>query len=281
MSTLILNGPRVWKGWMQKCSVLSWEHSVWWEMGRSEAGIFRGCFFSRSWWGSASCIFRNEICEINPWWEIKLILVKVLQSSVKVGLVLSINDASGILFSQICDKEAYLNNCAKLGSELNIWYDYLEPRNTDTHKTVLNFLQEMKNINFIESPRWVMEIEWREYFIRPAVLRPILHDMRVIKSPAEIALMRETCRIGAEAIKEAITMTRSLTTEGQVLSWPMTAQSDNVLTNPRSSPQWSTAPGWRGRVTPPTPLWSPRVTMQRWASEAVVKVFVTIYLHQL
>ena len=40
--------------------------------------------------------------------------------------------------------------------------------------------------------------------------------MRVIKSPAEIALMRETCRIGAEAIKTAITMTRSLTTEGQV-----------------------------------------------------------------
>jgi len=98
----------------------------------------------------------------------------------------------------VASLEAYLNNCAKLGSELNIWYDYLEPRNTDTHKTVLNFLQEMKNINFIESPR------------------PILHDMRVIKSPAEISLMRETCRIGAEAIKEAITRTRSLTTEGQV-----------------------------------------------------------------
>lgn len=40
--------------------------------------------------------------------------------------------------------------------------------------------------------------------------------MRVIKSPAEVALMRETCGIGAEAIKTAITMTRSLTTEGQV-----------------------------------------------------------------
>lgn len=165
MSMLILNGPRVWKGWMQKCFILSGEHSVWWKVGRSQIGIFRGCFFSWPWWGGASCIFRNEICEINPWWEIKLILVKVIQSSVKVGLVLSINDASEILFSQICDKEAYLNNCAKLGSELNIWYDYLEPRNTDTHKTVLNFLQEMKNINFIESPRWVMEIERREYFI--------------------------------------------------------------------------------------------------------------------
>ena len=190
-------------------------------MGRSQIGILGGSFLSWSRWGSASCIFRNEICEINPWWEIKLILVKVIQSSVKVGLVLSINDASEILFSQICDKEAYLNNCAKLGSELNIWYDYLEPRNTDIHKTVLNFLQEMKNINFIESPRWVMDIERREYFMWPPVPRPILHDMRVIKSPAEISLMRDTCRIGAEAIKEAITRTRSLTTEGQV--WQVTS----------------------------------------------------------
>ena len=50
--------------------------------------------------------------------------------------------------------EDYLNNCAKLcRTDLNIWYDYMEPRNADIHKIVLNFLQEVKTINFLESPR--------------------------------------------------------------------------------------------------------------------------------
>ena len=56
------------------------------------------------------------------------------------------------MFSQISTEEDYLNNCAKLRPQLNIWYDYMEPRHPDTHKTVMNFLQEIK-INFIESPR--------------------------------------------------------------------------------------------------------------------------------
>ena len=42
--------------------------------------------------------------------------------------------------------------------------------------------------------------------------------MRIIKSESEISLMRESCRIGAEAIKKAITQIRSLETEGQILS---------------------------------------------------------------
>ena len=36
----------------------------------------------------------------------------------------------------------------------------------------------------------------------------MLYDMRVIKSSSEIQLMRETCRIGAEAIKSAISQSR-------------------------------------------------------------------------
>ena len=45
-----------------------------------------------------------------------------------------------------------------------------------------------------------------------------MHDMRVIKSPAEIELMTESCRIGAEAIKTAISQSRRLQTEGQILA---------------------------------------------------------------
>ena len=43
----------------------------------------------------------------------------------------------------------------------------------------------------------------REYFIvklQPGP-RSSLHEMRVVKSPGEISLMRESCRLGAEAIR--------------------------------------------------------------------------------
>ena len=63
-----------------------------------------------------------------------------------------------VLYLQICYKEDYLNNFAKLGSHLNIWYDYMEPRNADVHKIILNFLQEVKTIDYIESPRSVSTI---------------------------------------------------------------------------------------------------------------------------
>ena len=62
------------------------------------------------------------------------------------------------LYLQICYQEDYLNNFAKLGSHLNIWYDYMEPRNADVHKTILNFLQEVKTIDYIESPRSVIKV---------------------------------------------------------------------------------------------------------------------------
>lgn len=38
----------------------------------------------------------------------------------------------------------------------------------------------------------------------------------MIKSPAEIALMRETCRIASNAIEDTISKSSKLTTEGQI-----------------------------------------------------------------
>ena len=48
--------------------------------------------------------------------------------------------------------------------------------------------------------------------------RPALHDLRVVKSEAEVRLLRESCRIGAEAVRSAMAATRSLGTEGAVLA---------------------------------------------------------------
>ena len=96
--------------------------------------------------------------------------------------------------------EQYLSNsAAQHRADLNLWYDYMEPRNNDVHKTLLNFLQEVKTMNFLESPR------------------SSLHELRVIKSAAEIKLMRESCRVGAEALKKTIMASRDLRTETQVL----------------------------------------------------------------
>ena len=45
-----------------------------------------------------------------------------------------------------------------------------------------------------------------------------MHEMRVVKSPAEIMLMRDSCRIGGEALKKTIAASRDLSTEGELLA---------------------------------------------------------------
>ena len=65
--------------------------------------------------------------------------------------------------------------------------------------------------------------------------------------------------------------------------WPIRAEYANMLTNHRSRPQWSTAPGWRGRVTPPTPRWWQRETTLRWAklSSKFLSPFICINSMQI
>ena len=55
--------------------------------------------------------------------------------------------------SPISSLEDYLYNFQKLNPKLNIWYDYMEPKNNDVHTKVLNFLQQTNTINNIDSPR--------------------------------------------------------------------------------------------------------------------------------
>ena len=57
--------------------------------------------------------------------------------------------------SPISSLEDYLYNFQKVNPRLNLWYDYMEPKNTDVHKIILNFLQNTNTVNNIESPRWV------------------------------------------------------------------------------------------------------------------------------
>jgi len=96
--------------------------------------------------------------------------------------------------------EGYLYNSAVENTNINIWYDYMQPTNTDTHEILMDIIRETKRINSLESPR------------------QSLHQLRVIKSPAEVELMRESCRIGSEALATTIKRSSKLETEGQVLA---------------------------------------------------------------
>lgn len=45
-----------------------------------------------------------------------------------------------------------------------------------------------------------------------------MHNLRVIKSPAEVSLMRSSCAVGAESMKRTIRRSKELSTEGQFLA---------------------------------------------------------------
>jgi len=96
--------------------------------------------------------------------------------------------------------EDYLYNYAEQNTNINIWYDYIQPANSDVHEKLMDIIRDTKRFNSLESPR------------------QSLHELRVIKSPAEVNLMRETCRIGSEALTATISRSQRLVTEGQVLA---------------------------------------------------------------
>ena len=49
--------------------------------------------------------------------------------------------------------EGYLYNSAVENTNINIWYDYMQPTNTDTHEILMDIIRETKRINSLESPR--------------------------------------------------------------------------------------------------------------------------------
>jgi len=79
--------------------------------------------------------------------------------------------------------------------ELDIWYDLMDPRDEETHKLMLSFIASLSQDQKLH---------------RFEALRPVLHELRSVKSAAEVQLMRRTCAIGAQAIKKTIGKTKQL-----------------------------------------------------------------------
>lgn len=84
------------------------------------------------------------------------------------------------------------NNC-------NLWYENRDIIQLDVHRKLAQILKTtgLKNIS---SPK------------------PLLHKIRLIKSQTEVELMRESCRIGSEAIAKTIQMAKPGMSEHQIFA---------------------------------------------------------------
>lgn len=83
----------------------------------------------------------------------------------------------------LSDLTKFIGNFAKQTGSFNVWYDSMD----EIQSNVTAMLQsQLPNAQTIESPM------------------KFLHELRLIKSPAEINLMRKTCEVASNAINETM-----------------------------------------------------------------------------
>ena len=98
--------------------------------------------FARNW--SKSVLFCTESSPYDEKWE-----------GAKIGYGEAVDFLGVDEASPLSSLEDYLYNFQKVNPKLDIWYDFMEPKNYDIHKILLNFIQQTNTINNIDSPRWV------------------------------------------------------------------------------------------------------------------------------
>ena len=49
--------------------------------------------------------------------------------------------------------EDYLYNYVEQNTNINIWYDYLQPAHSDIHQILMDIIRDTRRINSLESPR--------------------------------------------------------------------------------------------------------------------------------
>ncbi|XP_056640716.1 xaa-Pro aminopeptidase 3 [Diorhabda sublineata] len=85
--------------------------------------------------------------------------------------------------------DKFIFSFQKSKKNLNLWYDFLMPVQRNVHLSVKNFMDETGNKHW-ENPK------------------PLLHKLRLYKSPSEIALMQKACDITAQAFMDTISVSR-------------------------------------------------------------------------
>ena len=89
----------------------------------------------------------------------------------------------------------FLDDFKTTSSKFSLWYDYTRPTHPDIHQVV--------NALILESAHDSIHSH-----------RPIIDDMRLKKSEAEVDLMRGTCKIAASSLKDVIQFAKAGMTQG-------------------------------------------------------------------
>ncbi|GLH05483.1 Putative Xaa-Pro aminopeptidase 3 [Gryllus bimaculatus] len=97
------------------------------------------------------------------------------------------------------EMKSFLNSFAHTNRGFTLWYDFMQPIQPEIHRTLRDFLAETWN-KMWESPK------------------PLVHKMRLYKSPAEIGLMKASCDIASNAISKTIQYSHDGITEHQLFA---------------------------------------------------------------
>ncbi|KAJ3651342.1 hypothetical protein Zmor_017391 [Zophobas morio] len=95
--------------------------------------------------------------------------------------------------------ENYLQSYVRSNKTSTLWYDYMNPVQTEVHKIMCDYL------NYMGKKMW----ESPKVFV---------HRQRLIKSPAEIALMQKSCDVASEAIVRTIQASYPGINESQIFA---------------------------------------------------------------
>lgn len=99
----------------------------------------------------------------------------------------------------LTDLEPFIASFTRSHRSFILWYDFMNPLQPDVHRTLREFLGDAWN-KMWESPK------------------PFIHQLRLYKSPAEVALMKDSCRIASDAIAATIASSYPGVTEHQLFA---------------------------------------------------------------
>ncbi|CAH0552675.1 unnamed protein product [Brassicogethes aeneus] len=99
----------------------------------------------------------------------------------------------------ISELENFISSYRKNKRNITLWYDFLNPVQNFTHKAVTDFLHNTASRTCDSPVRFV-------------------HELRLFKSPAEVALMQRSCDIASEAIADTISNSKSGICESQIFA---------------------------------------------------------------
>ncbi|XP_035208838.1 xaa-Pro aminopeptidase 3-like [Stegodyphus dumicola] len=152
----------------------------------------------------ANCVLiLHTVLNKSPAYECTLFVPKQTAHSTRwEGLKMDLNNTKKFLgidrTMYVDDIENFLQSFAESNNKFVLWYDYLSLPFKPIHDIMRDFMAHYNTHFSLESPR------------------KLLHQLRVIKSSSEAELMRKTCKIAAESMREVMQFSRPLISEAHL-----------------------------------------------------------------